>query len=72
MGIGRCHPLRAKATCHQTGRCWNGCGVTARGGKLEFGAAGGDRTHFWVKPLATRATVGLRKIQQVKKALKSG
>lgn len=31
------------------------------------GAAGGDRTHFWIKPLATRANIGLHKIQQLKK-----
>ena len=31
------------------------------------GAAGGDRTHFWVKPLETPTNIGLRKIQQVKK-----
>jgi hypothetical protein len=36
----------------------------------NFGAAGGDRTHFWVKPLETRTGIGLRKIQLVKKRQK--
>jgi hypothetical protein len=39
-------------------------------GKDGLGAAGGDRTHFLVHSSATRATVGLRKIQRVEKTLK--
>lgn len=31
------------------------------------GAAVGDRTHFWRKSLGTVSSIGLRKIQQVKK-----
>jgi hypothetical protein len=38
---------------------------------LDFiGAAGGDRTHFLVKPPKTRASIGLHKIQRLKTAKK--
>ena len=44
--------------------------ASALSGKISAGAAGGDRTHFWANPSATRATVGLRKSQQVYKSQK--
>lgn len=36
----------------------------------QIWCAGGDRTHFWENPLETRTSIGLRKIQQVKKRQK--